>query len=110
MKFLKFLVDHSTALLALLTAGFNLLAAFGLELTSEQVGAINSFAVLAIALLSEAFRTASSNVVSFVSGGEVQVGHAGVLSTGTTVDTVPEPQTNAPVAMVAVKPDLLNAA
>jgi hypothetical protein len=110
MKFVKFLVDHSTAILALLTALFNLLAAFGLELSSEQVGAINTFAVALIAVLSEAFTTASSNVVSLVSGGQVQAGAAAAQTTGSEALVLPDAETQAPVSVVRVKAARLRAA
>lgn len=82
MKIIRFIVDHSTALLAVLTAGFNLLAAFGLQLTSEQVGAINAFLGLVVALLSESVTTVSRNVVAKVTGGRVLAGPAAMEPTG----------------------------
>lgn len=106
MKFLQLIVDNSTAILGLLTAVFGVLAAFGLDLTSEQVGAIMTLAGAIIAVLAIFATVAKRKVVSLVdSAGVIRAGQASTTATGTATPV----SVNADgtlVPQVTVKPEL----
>lgn len=112
MKFLQAVVDNSTVILGLLTTGFGLLSAFGLEITSEQVGAAMTFAGALISVLGVFVTMAKRQVVTLVdNSGTIKAGPAAAAPTGTSnLDMEREAGTGNLVPQVAVKPDLLKAA
>lgn len=110
MKILRFIVDNSTIILGAVTALFGLLSAFGLSLTSEQVGAVMAFLGAVILIMAAAVTTAKRRVVTIVdSGGTIRAGQASTAETGT-----PTPvEVNADGSLmpqVTVKPELAKAA
>lgn len=110
MKLVKFVVDNSTLILGALTSLFGLLAAFGLKLSSEQVGAVMAFAGAVILVLAAVVTTAKRRVVSIVDrAGVIRAGQASTADTGTATRVQQDAAGNL-VPQVAVKPDLLNAA
>lgn len=109
MKIIRFVVDNSTIILSAITALFGLLAAFGLSLTSEQVGAVMGFLGTVILVLSAVVTTAKRRVVSLVdSSGVIRAGQGSSAPTGSPTP-VEADMAGRLVPQVPVSPSLLKA-
>lgn len=108
MKVIRFIVDNSTIILGAVTALFGLLAAFGLNWTSEQVGAVMAFLGAVILILAAVVTTAKRTVVTQVdNSGVIRNGPASTEPTGQPSAVDQDPVTGLLTPAAPVKPSLL---
>lgn len=110
MRLIRFVVDNSTIILGAITSLFGLLAAFGLKLTSEQVGSVMAFLGAIILILAAVVTTAKRRVVALVDdAGVLRAGQASTMSTGAATQVEVDVRGHL-VPQAAVKPELLKQA
>jgi uncharacterized membrane protein len=90
-KYVQVVVDNATTFTGLLTAIFGVLAAFGVDLTSEQVGSVTTVFGILVIVLGLFLAVAKRRVVTMTQGDAVVAGPAAQEKTGTPVPTALSP-------------------